>query len=392
MVFPNSNLPATAQPWARDVQKRIEKVESNVKANELNNTARDVQLDNNYKRIDTTVNGLIVADAAAATALAQANTAIDGVTDIVNTIYVPSTQTINGAVVATGTLSASKITTGTLSGDRITGGTITGTTITGSTIATAGTRHVEVSGTNVNFFDSSGNYSGRISAAADGRASTVEINTTSGSGVIAYNGGVDINGPGTNISSGNNGNGSILLLASGGVDVSGALRTTSTASVTSTLTVGGSCDFNGGYARVGNGFIQVPDTRSRSLTGGLAMFVAANGTYHVGSSSRRYKTDIENYAVDINKLLSMQPVTFRYKSEVQEVGDAAGYTTGFIAEDFDDAGLTEYVVYSTQEDGSKIPEGIQYEKLAVGLHSVISSQQETINSLISRIEALESKV
>jgi hypothetical protein len=122
------------------------------------------------------------------------------------------------------------------------------------------------------------------------------------------------------------------------------------------------------------------------------MFVAPNGTYHVGSSSRRYKTDIEDYAVDVEKLLSMQPVTFRYKSEIEEVGDSAGYTTGFIAEDFDEVGLTEYVVYSKKEDGTEIPEGIQYEKLTVGLHSVISLQQNTIDALIARIEALEAKV
>jgi hypothetical protein len=375
MVFPNSNLPSTAQPWARDVQKRIETVESNIKANNINNTARDVQLENNYKRIDKAVNDLIVADAAITIAVDQAQDAADAAAAAAATANSAAT-TANNAINAITSLGTPGSST-TVNASNIIGGTLK--------TATSG-RHTEITSTQVNFYDASGNYSGKISAAADGRSSTVEVNTTSGSGIIAYNGGVDINGPGTNISSGNNGNGSILLLASGGVDVSGALRTTSTA------TIAGSCDINGGYARIGTGFLQVPDTRSRSATSGLAMFVAANGTYHVGSSSRRYKTDIENYAVDADKLLSMQPVTFRYKSEVEEVGDAAGYTTGFIAEDFDEAGLTEYVVYSTTEDGAEIPEGIQYEKLAVGLHSVISSQQSTIDSLIARIEALESKV
>lgn len=381
MVFPNSNLPSTAQPWARDVQKRIEAVESNVKANEFNNTARDVQLDNNYKRIDKAVNDLVVADAAITIATQQAQQAADDAAAAASAASSAATTANNAINAITGLSTPGSSTT--VNASNIIGGTLK--------TATSG-RHTEITSTQINFYDTSGNYSGKISAAADGRASTVEINTVNGTGMIAYNGGVDINGPGTNISSGNNGNGSILLLASNGIDANGAFHALSTASVASTLTVSGSCDFNGGYARVGNGFMQVPDTRTRSATGGLAMFVAPNGTYHVGSSSRRYKTDIENYVVDIDKLLSMQPVTFRYKSEVKEVGDAAGYTTGFIAEDFDEAGLTEYVVYSTQDDGTKIPEGIQYEKLAVGLHSVISSQQGTINSLISRIEALESKV
>lgn len=381
MVFPNSNLPSTAQPWARDVQKRIEAVESNVKANEFNNTARDVQLDNNYKRIDKAVNDLVVADAAITIATQQAQQAADDAAAAASAANSAATTANNAINAITGLSTPGSSTT--VNASNIIGGTLK--------TATSG-RHTEITSTQINFYDTSGNYSGKISAAADGRASTVEINTVNGTGMIAYNGGVDINGPGTNISSGNNGNGSILLLASNGIDANGAFHALSTASVASTLTVSGSCDFNGGYARVGNGFMQVPDTRTRSATGGLAMFVAPNGTYHVGSSSRRYKTDIQDYAVNIDKLLSMQPVTFRYKSEVEEVGDAAGYTTGFIAEDFDEAGLTEYVVYSTKEDGTEIPEGIQYEKLAVGLHSVISSQQETINSLISRIEALESKV
>jgi hypothetical protein len=385
MIYPNSNLPTVSQAWGRAIQKGIETLEATVNSNDINNRARDAQLQANYVQTNKNIQDIKFA-------LTSSGIAVTGVNEIKDAIYVPGTTQINGSSIQTGTLSASKITTGTLSGDRITGGTITGTTITGATLSTSGSRHVEVSGTNVNFYDSSGNYSGKISAAADGRSSTVEINTTSGSGIIAYNGGVDINGPGTNISSGNNGNGSILLLASGGVDVSGALRTTSTAAVSGTLTVSGSCDFNGGYARVGNGFLQVPDTRTRSTTGGLAMFVAPNGTYHVGSSSRRYKTDIENYSVDIDKLLSMQPITFRYKSEIEEVGDAAGYTTGFIAEDFDDAGLTEYVVYSEDKNGQMIPEGIQYEKLCVGLQTVAAKQQQTIDSLIARIEALESKV
>jgi len=374
MAFPTSNLPSASVPWGREVEKQVSSLASSVASNNVNNTARDNQLASSYKRLDTTVAQVSVvasqaqeaaddAAAAAATANAAATTANNAINAITG-LGVPGSGT-----------------------------TVNASNIIGGTLKTAtGGRHTEITSSDIQFFDNSGNYSGKISAAADGRASTVEVTTTSGSGVIAYNGGVDLNGPGTNISSGNNGNGSILLLASAGVDVSGALRTTSTANIAGATTIGGSCDINGGYARVGTGFMQVPDTRTRNAASGLAMFVAANGTYHVGSSSRRYKTDIENYAVDIDKLLSMQPVTFRYKSEIEEVGDAAGYTTGFIAEDFDDAGLVEYVVYSTKEDGTKVPEGIQYEKLAVGLHCAVASQQNIINALIARVEALEAKV
>ena len=390
MVFPNSNLPSTAQPWARDVQKRIETVESNIKANNINNTARDVQLENNYKRIDKTVNDLIVADAAITIATQQAQQAADDAAAAADdaAAAAATAQDAIDAVTGLGTPGSGTI----VNASNISGGNITGVTFR---TAASGQR-VELSGTSETFYNSSG-YTGSIYGSVDQGSNA--ITTTSGAGqlsVFGYGGaggGVFMGGSGVSLLIGDGNLGTVISSQGTTYINGGAFRSNcSTNTFANARTVSGSCEFNGSYARVGNGFLQVPDTRTRSTTGGLAMFVAPNGTYHVGSSSRRYKTDIENYSVDVDKLLSMQPVTFRYKSEIEEVGDAAGYTTGFIAEDFDEAGLTEYVVYSKNEDGTEIPEGIQYEKLTVGLHSIISSQQSTIDSLIARIEALESKV
>lgn len=97
MPFPNSNLSSNAQPWARDVQKRIESLESNVKANEINNTARDVQLDNNYKRLDQAVNDLIVADAAIIVATEQAQDAADAAAAAASTANSAATAAQNAA-------------------------------------------------------------------------------------------------------------------------------------------------------------------------------------------------------------------------------------------------------------------------------------------------------
>jgi len=44
MPFPNNYLPSNAQPWGREVQKRIETTEATVARNERNNDARDTQL------------------------------------------------------------------------------------------------------------------------------------------------------------------------------------------------------------------------------------------------------------------------------------------------------------------------------------------------------------
>jgi hypothetical protein len=108
----------------------------------------------------------------------------------------------------------------------------------------------------------------------------------------------------------------------------------------------------------------------------------------VGSSSRRFKQDILDYTVDYNAFLAMRPVSFRYKSEVEEVGESAGTTVGFIAEELQDLGLDEYVVLD--DDGDAF--GINYSNMVVGLQGVIAKQDEMIKSLTARIEALESKV
>jgi hypothetical protein len=145
MPFPNSNLPATSQPWARDVQKRVESLESNVKANEINNTARDVQLETSYKRLDKAVNDLIVADAAitiavdqaqqaaddAAAAASLAQSAIDGLgsLDEATSTYKLNASnltagTINASIINVTNINANNITSGAISADRIDAGTI----------------------------------------------------------------------------------------------------------------------------------------------------------------------------------------------------------------------------------------------------------------------------
>jgi len=70
MIYPNSNLPTVSQPWGRAIQKGIETVEATMKSNEVNNKARDAQLEASYKRLDTTVIGV-------ASAAAQAQSAAD---------------------------------------------------------------------------------------------------------------------------------------------------------------------------------------------------------------------------------------------------------------------------------------------------------------------------
>ena len=114
------------------------------------------------------------------------------------------------------------------------------------------------------------------------------------------------------------------------------------------------------------------------------MYVSSNGTYNAATSSARYKQDIAPYQVDISKVLQLEPVSFRYKMAVSEFGDKADIAHGFIAEQADQIGLTEFVDYMEAEDGSLIPDNFRYIDFTAALVGVIKQ-------LNDRIEVLEGK-
>lgn len=386
MIYPNSNLPTVSQPWGRAIQKGVESLEATVKSNDVNNRARDTQLQNSYKLLDDAVEDVKTALTTANTAIEDAQTAADDAAAAASTANTAATTANNAinAITSLGTPGSSTV----VNASNISGGTITGVTFR---TAASGQR-VELSGTSETFYNSSG-YTGSIYGSVDQGSNA--ITTTSGAGqlsVFGYGGaggGVFMGGSGTSLLVGDGNLGTVISSQGTTYVNGGAFRSNaSTNTFANALTISGACDINGGYARVGTGFLQVPDTRTRSLTGGLAVFVATNGTYHVGSSSRRFKQDILDYAVDYDSFLKMNPVTFRYKAEVEESGDSAGTTVGFIAEELEELGLTEYVVLDENGD----PFGINYTNMVVGLKQIMARQDEMIKALTARIEALESKV
>lgn len=54
MTLPISNLPAAAQPWGREIQKRMEAAEAYIAAEKVNNRARDKSIANSANRLDQT--------------------------------------------------------------------------------------------------------------------------------------------------------------------------------------------------------------------------------------------------------------------------------------------------------------------------------------------------
>ena len=102
---------------------------------------------------------------------------------------------------------------------------------------------------------------------------------------------------------------------------------------------------------------------------------------YINTSSIRYKKDIVNYDKGLTVVNQLRPVYYKGKSEV----DGDKQFAGFIAEEIDGLGLTEFVNYL--EDGR--PNSLSYPNMVVLLTKAIQEQQTLIESLKSRIEILE---
>jgi hypothetical protein len=112
-IIPSSYLPVASQPWGREIQKRLESLESNFSLQKTNTNTVDSQLQSSYKRLDETVRslGTINVDIANITtisnqAVAIANSAIAAL----NTLSSPgSSYTIDAGNVTSGTMAQARV-------------------------------------------------------------------------------------------------------------------------------------------------------------------------------------------------------------------------------------------------------------------------------------------
>lgn len=113
-IFPNNNLPVPSQQWGREIQKRLESLESNFSLQKTNTSTVDSQLQSSYKRLDKTVRNLdrVDVDVAQITQIADsaintANTSLAGL----NSLASPgSPYPINAENVTAGAMAQARIT------------------------------------------------------------------------------------------------------------------------------------------------------------------------------------------------------------------------------------------------------------------------------------------
>jgi hypothetical protein len=165
VVFPNSNLPTSSQPWGREVTKQLSNIIASSTSAQINNAARDNQLNSSIIALNAVVNEVsVVAQEASAAAIAaqSAADAAAAAASTANTAANTANTAINGLLGL--------------------GSTGSGYTINVSNITSGGAR--------------------------DG---VLTITSGSNSSINLFNGGVDINGPAAQVRVGNAGNGGIRL-------------------------------------------------------------------------------------------------------------------------------------------------------------------------------------
>ncbi|MDD5593456.1 MAG: tail fiber domain-containing protein [Candidatus Margulisbacteria bacterium] len=100
-----------------------------------------------------------------------------------------------------------------------------------------------------------------------------------------------------------------------------------------------------------------------------------------GNSSKRYKDNIQPLNDDFYKILQAKPKTFTYK-------DTGNKDIGYIAEDIDELGLKNLVIYN--KDGQ--PDALKYDKIPLYILEIVKAQQTQIEKQQKEIDELKARL
>lgn len=125
-------------------------------------------------------------------------------------------------------------------------------------------------------------------------------------------------------------------------------------------------------------------------SGSANLAINSNGTLYRATSARKYKTDIQKAEVVIEnakKILGIHPVSWLDKLELQ-LGEVPQRYYGFIADEFDECGLREVVVYGA--DGQV--ESLAYDRISMYHNVILTEHEKEINQLKKQVSTLENQV
>jgi hypothetical protein len=151
-----------------------------------------------------------------------------------------------------------------------------------------------------------------------------------------------------------------------------------------------------------------------SAVAGVALRQDSNGVLYLTSSSRRYKTEIEDYELDLEALRRLRVVRFKERgmiadtargyaqergeqqateADVARATDNVQWCLGAIAEEVEELGLVELVTYEEDPErpGEQRASGIRYELFGLAAFQLIQAQADRIDRLEQRLAALEAR-
>jgi len=333
MVYPKNNFATDAKYWAREVEKKVTNLENSLQSSDINNTTRDSQLSVAAGQALITANAAKDAAEAAATASSEADEAnqkaLEALQEIID-LSGPDGPSINA--------------------NNINGGTITGITVQTSAIG----ERVVLSGDEIDFYNNAGQLSGTIQGQYNNQdAMTIR----------------------------NPGGGHIYMEASAGVLMNGG------------FTGFGDSGVEGNFSASsfsGTNNSSIANNTTSSFAANVFINTSGNMFRSTQTSSRDAKENISPIEFDTDAFISVNPVEFNYKAKaVSTAEEAALPQLGFILEDFEDAGVSEHLIIPTNElDDYK---GLRYDKLYMYLHKVVQTQNATIKTLETRLDALEAR-
>jgi hypothetical protein len=123
------------------------------------------------------------------------------------------------------------------------------------------------------------------------------------------------------------------------------------------------------YVR-GDGYVFAPSVYYFTTGSAANMFIDTDGSFLRSTSSLKYKTDVRNYDKGLNELMQIRSVYYKGISEK----DGNKQFAGFIAEEIDELGLTEFVQYA--EDGT--PDALNYQNMVALLTKSIQELNDKL--------------
>jgi hypothetical protein len=125
---------------------------------------------------------------------------------------------------------------------------------------------------------------------------------------------------------------------------------------------------------------------SATTGSGANLVIQSNGLIERSVSSQRYKNTINDATHGLTELMTLRPVTYKHNNN----GDTV--FGGLIAEEVHTAGLTEFVVYSEDDNGDDQPEALHYGNMVSLCIKAIQELKTEINAEKVKTATLETKV